>query len=570
MNKIFILTLVFALLLVTGVFAGVVIESLNATNSPVAPGEDLELSLRLRCEASDPADAVINVTEVSTTDFFGNDLTPASNFGVNCATGRTDTLNVAIPSITPQGDYLRMLRIWSVDIGGTNRFQDRGYRFTVSGSSTGGGSTPPTTNTTTRDVGLRLGGSSSTFTSATLEDNTDFNDNTYVLNLVNTGQEDLTGLTLSLSTNQFIDDDEDELNINLNTTSVPVLNIGQQTNLEISFQVQNGFDARDLTGLVLNVNSGTVTIKSFPVTLNVRPLACHPNAQGEFSFDIERPEDNDDFERGDLVNVDLDVTNNAGDDTDMRLEASLYNLGRGSEIDSDRFTRDNVDDEDESFQFTLELDDSVRDNDNVILFLKVYDRSNPHGSCKLEEVSLNVEVPDHKINIEQLQLNPSTVQCDQRVAGSALLRNVGENDEDVTIRVSNNDLGTSVSSETFEIKDGDERQINFLFDVPANAAQGTYNMLVMAFYDDEGESTTESVSLAVTCSAAEEVSEEEVTARITGLAAGTGDAVEYTEKGLFDLFNKPGAKIPTSVWVLLDVLLVLLIIGALVWLFKSK
>lgn len=567
MNKIFILTLVFALLLVTGVFAGAVMESVVVNNSPVAPGEDLEISLRLECEAGDPAE--INVREVYTNDFFGNHLTLISDLDINCTTGRTDVLSFAIPVGTPQGDYTHTLTIWEVTSSGEHRFRSAGgqYQFTVSGSTPGGGTT---NTTTTRNVDLRLRGSSSTFTSATLEDNTDFNDNTYVLSLVNTGTEDLTNLVLTFQ-NQFTDDDGDVLNINLNTTSVSALNIGQQANLEISFQVQNGFDARDLTGFVINVNSGTETIKSFPVTLNVRPLACHPNAQGRFSFDIEGPEDNDDFERGDLVNVDLDVTNNAGDDTDMRLEASLYNLGRGSEIDSDRFARDNVDDdEDESFQFALELDDSVRDNDNVILFLKAYDRSNPHGSCKLEEVSLNVEVPDHKINIEQLQLNPSTVQCGQRVAGSALLRNVGENDEDVTIRVSNNDLGTSVSSETFEIEDGDERQINFLFDVPANAAQGTYNMLVMVFYDDEDESTTESVSLAVTCSEAEEVSEEEVTTRITGLAAGTENAVEYTEKSLFDLFNKPGAKIPTSVWVLLDVLLVLLIIGALVWLFKSK
>ncbi len=566
MKKIFILTLLFALLLVAGVSAGAVMGPVNVTNSPVAPGENLEISLELGCQAGDPAE--INVIDVSTDDFFGNSFPLISDLDINCTTGRTDVLSFAILVGTPQGDYTRMLTTHEVTSSGIHRYRSAGgqYQFTVSGS--GGGVTPPATNTT-RNVDLGFRGSP--FTSATLEDNTDFNDNAYVLNLVNTGQEDLTGLTLSLSTNKFTDDDGDVLNVNLNTTSVPVLNIAQQTNLEISFQIENGFDAQVLPPFNINVNSGTETIKSFSVALNVRPLACHPDAQGRFSFDIERPEDNDDFERGDLVNVDLDVTNNAGDDTDMRLEASLYNLGRGSEIDSDRFTRDNVDDdEDESFQFTLELDDSVRDNENVLLFLKAYDRSNPHGSCKLEEVSLNVEVPDHKINIEQLQLNPSTVQCGQRVAGSALLRNVGQNDEDVTIRVSNNDLGTSVSSETFEIEDGDERQINFLFDVPANAQERAYNMLVMAFYDDEDESTTESVSLAVTCSAAEEVSEEEVTTRITGLAAGTGDAVEYTEKGLFDLFNKPGAKIPTSVWVLLDVLLVLLIIGALVWLFKSK
>ncbi len=567
MRKIFALTLVFSLLLVAGAFAGAVIESVNVTNSPVAPGEDLEISLRLGCEAGDPAE--INVREVYTNDFFGNHLTLASDLNINCTTGRTDVLSFAIPIGTPEGDYTRMLTTWEMTSGGGHSFNSAGgqYRFTVSGSSTGGGGSTPIVPGT--NVDLRFRGS--TFTSAALQDNTDFNSNVYVLNLINTGTEDLTNLVLT-SQNQFTDDDGDVLNVNLNTTSVSALNAGQQVNLEASFQVENGFDAQNLAGFVINVNSGSSTIRSFPVELRVRPLVCHPSASGRFSFDIERPEDNDDFERGDLVNVDLDVTNNAGDDTDMRLEASLYNLGRGSEIDSDRFTRDNVDDdEDEQFQFTLELDDSVRNNDNIILFLKAYDRSDPEGSCALEEISLNVEVPDHKINIEQLQLNPSAAQCSQRVAGSALLRNVGGNDEDVFVSVLNNDLGTSVSSETFELDDGDERPINFFFDVPANAAHGTYSMIVKAFYDDEDESTTESIQLTVTCGEVEEFaegSERDATAQLTGFAAGT--PVEYKEESVFDLFNKPGSKIPTSVLVLLDVLLVLLIIGALVWLFKSR
>jgi len=567
MNKIFILTLVFTLFLAGGVFAAPVIEPIDVLNSPVAPGENLELSLSLICEDSDPDDAVITIREINTNDFFGNPYLPplASNLELNCTTGRTDSLSFEIPEEVADGQYRRLLRIWSINTDGTHRFLDRGFSFTVSSSSPGPG-TPPNT-TTSRTVDLRLG--SQTFSSVTLEDNTD---SRHVLSLVNTGTEDLTGLTLALNSNTFPDNDGDNININLNTTSVSALNINQQVNLEIRFQVENGFDAQSLN-FNINVNSGTGVIRSFPVTLIVRPLACPASSNSRFSFDIERPEDNDEFERGDLVTVDLEVENNAGDDTDLRLDTSLYNMARGEELDSDRFTRDNVDDnEEESFSFTLELSDDVKDGDNVVLLLKAYDRSNQQESCSMEEISLDVEVPDHKINVEQLQLNPSAVSCSRRVSGSALLRNVGENDEDVTVEVTNNDLGVSVSSETFEVEDGDSRPINFLFDVPADAQQGAYNMLVRVYYDERDGSTLESAQLTVNQCGASSASEEreEATAQITGFAAGTGDAVEYSEKNLFDFFNKPGNKIPTSVWVLLDVLLVLLIIGALVWLFKSR
>ncbi len=565
MNKIFILTLVFALFLAGGVFAGVVIESLNVTNSPVAPGEDLGLSLALRCEAGDPPGTVLHVMDINTADFFGNQQSLASNLDVDCSIGGLAVdLSLNVPGTAPAGDYTRGLFVYFRRADGLNQLISRPYEFTVS-SVTG---TPPNA-TATRTVDLRFRGS--TFSSAALEDNTD---NRYVLNLVNTGTEDLTGLTLTLSQNIFTDNDGDNLNIALNTTTVPALNINQQVNLEIRFQVENGFDAQSLSSFNINVNSGTAVIRSFPVTLSVRPLACPPaSSNSNFRFDVERPEDNDDFERGDLVTVDLEVENNAGDDTDLRLDASLYNVADGEELDSDRFTRDNVDDnEEESFSFTLELGDDVKDGDNVILFLKAYDRSNQQESCSMEEISLDVEVPDHKINVGQLQLNPSAVSCGSRVSGSALLRNVGENDEEVTVEVANNDLGVSVSSDTFEIDDGDSRPINFLFDVPAGAQQGVYNMLVRVYYDDRDESTLESAQLTVNqCGASSESEERERTAaQITGLAAGTGNAVEYSEKSLFDLFNKPGNKIPTSVWVLLDVLLVLLIIGALVWLFKSR
>ena len=103
----------------------------------------------------------------------------------------------------------------------------------------------------------------------------------------------------------------------------------------------------------------------------------------------------------------------------------------------------------------------------------------------------------------------------------------------------------------------------FNFVVPTNAKEGNYNIEARANY---GGVVKAQSPLTVTCSKVEPVTGTSAQPPVVTTEPGT---TEYTpDESIFDKFNR--LEVPLSVWVMLNVLLGVLVIVAVVSLFRRR
>lgn len=403
-------------------------------------------------------------------------------------------------------------------------------------------------------------------------------DNELFLTIKNTGNVDLNNVQVTADFTNLQDDDGDKITVT-NPVKVAKLSPDGTATLKFNFDVETGFDLVSLNGKFTIKSDDLAVPLEKNLVLSVKPLACLANAKtGDLELRVENPDNGDDFEVGDLINVDLEVENTGEEDIDAEVHAVLYNQDKNKKTDTHKVSKNVNDGDEEKLAFSLDPGE-INDKDAFLLFIKTFDQDNKDDSCSVEELSLNLEVPEHKVALEDISLSPSAVECGSQVAGSVLVKNIGEEDEDVLFSVYNTQLGLSKSAPSFELEDfsnnDNEQLINFAFTVPENAKPASYPIYFKAEYSDEETIMTQ--QLTVTCTAQVSIpetqkTEEEKTsneAPVTGILSSTGSTV-LTEKSLFDFFNTPGFQIPTLVWVLVDVLLALLIIACLVWLFRPR
>ena len=169
--------------------------------------------------------------------------------------------------------------------------------------------------------------------------------------------------------------------------------------------------------------------------------------------------------------------------------------------------------------------------------------------------------------------------CGERVSGSALLTNVGREDEFVTFEVEATSLNLRTTSERFELENGNnddsERQVSVAFNIPYDARAGNHNVLLKAKY--EGRETSIPVQLTVTeCRSQAGSTGNTSTGTTTQPIQGNANtqppvtgAATYTQKDVFDIFNSSDG-IPTGFWIALDVIIAVLVLGLIIWLFSRR
>ncbi|MBS3168071.1 putative S-layer protein [Candidatus Woesearchaeota archaeon] len=409
--------------------------------------------------------------------------------------------------------------------------------------------------------------------------------NVLTLTLTNPGNRTLTNIAASTTFTDLNDNDGDTLII---TNPQPIASLAPSATQSISFNfdVESGYDKLTKNGqLNIQFTEGSnTTTKTLNLNLNVAPLACQPNARSnDLGLDIENPDDGDEFEPGQTISLDLEIENNGEDDIDARVEALLYNARKDKRVDRETKSKNINEDDKEKLEIDLQIDED--EDDDLEIYVKVFDDDDATElTCTIETLDIELDVPEHKIKINNPTLSPLSAACGERVSGSALLVNVGRNEEDAIFEATSTNLGISVPRQTFQLEDtGRDREavVSFSFVVPDNAQSGDYPIYFRVRYDSG--STEIPVTLNVReCRTKQPTTPTQppsgptqptnggqINQPVTQPGPVTGGAV-FTQQDIFDKFNAPGTKVPTTFWIVLDVLLGILVIGVLVYLFSRN
>jgi len=228
---------------------------------------------------------------------------------------------------------------------------------------------------------------------------------TGTLALQNTHTTDSVALTASSFTfdsNEFKDNDGDSAVITFSSPGIiaPSASVNVNVNAVASSKLDEGKYSADVL-----VQNGAFN-DTFKLTLVVNPDICDEGLKGDLKvadWDLKKnPEtdEKDEYYAGDKIVIqDINVENNGDDEiTDVVVEAVLYDLTEGDELDSvksDSFNLNDGNDKNvEDLEFNVPLD--ADEESDFAVYLKVYEDGEEDTNCNFE--SKEIIVKKRRIN----------------------------------------------------------------------------------------------------------------------------------------------------------------------------
>jgi len=307
---------------------------------------------------------------------------------------------------------------------------------------------------------------------------------------------------------------------------------------------------------ILNVlGSGTCClVKCQP---ELRELERCEDIEEKIEIITREPDQGEEFRIGDTINVDVKVKNELDEDIDAEVTAYFYDLTDEEVIDDDSDNVDIEEGESEELEFSFEVKNSLDDNNEYVVFVKVKDEY-----CNEEMISINIEREENNVVIKDLNIEQNA-RCGENLDYSVKLVNKGSKGQDVTVKVESAELGINKESEEFELEKygrEDTETKRFTFSIPEDA-QGEYKIITNILFNGKRRVNEQIVS--VTCRESEEIGE--VQEKIQMLSLGTKQ----------ELVNEPrqnadnAGKALLAITIATTIIVLLVIIYILYTLFKN-
>lgn len=320
---------------------------------------------------------------------------------------------------------------------------------------------------------------------------------TTVLNVKNTGSNDLTGLKIQVNSasSDLKDDDNNIITI---TFSPETFDLGNSTlanstlDVTLTIKSQNDQLIGDYSAIIEVLDGSTLVSNQFTLDIEIQPELCEDGELGQIKIN-DLDIDEDEYAPGDTIQIEVDVDNDYAtkDVEDIQVEALLYDITEGDELDSAESERFDLDDGDSKNNIKLELqvpDDADEDNEFRI-FVRVYEDGNEDENCRTDSETITIERNKNDVIVDKFDILPASVKPGESAELSVNVLNIGSDDQDdVTIEITNRQLGISLSSERFGLDrydDSDDSATKtFTIKIPETAEPKDYSFEIRILDED--------------------------------------------------------------------------------------
>lgn len=256
----------------------------------------------------------------------------------------------------------------------------------------------------------------------------------------------------------------------------------------------------------IELKSGSTVVSSFNAYMQRENKLEIDNIKvviGDDSQTIDNGDDVEDVKPGDKVEIIIRAENKFRDSDDIDIDADEGKW----EIDGDVDEEDDLDygelgpkEEDELiFDFTVDedVDEGSYDFDIYVYGQDIYNAW--HG--ERIEADFKVERERHEISVQNINIVPNAVNCGESFTVKVEVANLGKKNEDeVTIRIQNEDLEIDTMKTNIELDKGDTTTKTFDIMVPSDSPEGGIAFTVLAYYDFNEETDRETFTIDVSCS----------------------------------------------------------------------
>ncbi len=216
------------------------------------------------------------------------------------------------------------------------------------------------------------------------------------------------------------------------------------------------------------------------------------------------------------IEIKVEVENLYPDDVDIEIEdvsaeIIIEGIDDGDDIEEESDESGIDADDKEELVITFDIPLEVEEDDySAKLIITAEDEKGVEYE-KIIEYELEVEKDRHDIMFEKIELYPETVACRGGSTLDVTLINLGTENEDVELTISNPDLGIDIR-DNFELDEDpfdDDSKYRRKFNLIVDASEGLYPILATADYGDGEESASVNLNIAACVSEQEEEAEDE-------------------------------------------------------------
>jgi hypothetical protein len=204
-------------------------------------------------------------------------------------------------------------------------------------------------------------------------------------------------------------------------------------------------------------------------------------------INIKKPDDGDDFEIGEEIDIELDLENDYNKDLDVDVEVYLYDLTDEDKIEESDDKIEIKDGKDETLELTLKIPGDVDDGNKFAIFVKAEDSG--ENLCNQEYIEIDVERKDNAVEIESIKTN---FVSNRLIEFHVDVKNIGSDDiNDLYVEIINSELGISVKSEEIELEEygeDDEDTVSLIVELPHDLGGESYEFTIKAISSESEDS----------------------------------------------------------------------------------
>ena len=256
-----------------------------------------------------------------------------------------------------------------------------------------------------------------------------------------------------------------------------------------NFPTANGkvvFETEHFSSFLVG-NSGN----SFDLNLLQNTARCISGSQGNINVDLSEPDNGEEFNPGENMEIKADVENLNSDGKSIIFKAVLYNLDKNDEEEKVQETEIISSGEEEIFDLNFDISEDIDDSDDFVLYVKAYEKDGQEEQCAEGVVNLDIKREKHDTRITDVEIGSEQIYSGESLSVVVKGQNFGSDNEDnVQITLSVLELNISESSETFDLEEFDENdgfEKTFYLKIPENAEAGNYQVVAKVNFNDESD-----------------------------------------------------------------------------------
>ncbi len=213
----------------------------------------------------------------------------------------------------------------------------------------------------------------------------------------------------------------------------------------------------------------------------------------DIDIEFTNIDNNEDFNMGDKISPTLKISNDLNQDKDFKIKTYFYDITDNKIIEKDSKTLSINKNKNKIIGFEFDIGVNLDADNNYALLTVIND-----DQCNQEFKKIDLVRKDNEVIINKIEIKQNELICGDPLNLKVYVQNIGNNDQDVYIKLKNSKLKIDEQTEGFKLEkfdkdDSEKREFNL--NIPDNIKSGPYTLRTEISYGNQKEYADKTITL---------------------------------------------------------------------------